>query len=157
MSEHKSMTQEELDTIRKRSDAATPGPWVSEDGGYDVCLGYKPSHIRIGWWDGDREQDLDADNRRVCELSDGEYNSYKNKKEMQANAEFIAHSRIEYNGIYEKFFVRCPKCRMSGPLVEDKHAAAEAWNSLPRRHEITPNSVDCQGCPERRYRSHNHD
>lgn len=60
---------------------------------------------------------------------------------------------IEYNGIYEKFFVRCPKCRMSGPLVEDKHAAAsEAWNSLPRRHEITPNSVDCQGCPERRYR-----
>lgn len=37
-------------------------------------------------------------------------------------------------------------------LVEDKHAAAEAWNSLPRRHEITPNAVDCAGCPERRYR-----
>lgn len=47
---------------------------------------------------------------------------------------------IEYSGIYEKFFVRCPKCRMSGPLVEDKHAAAEAWNSLPRTPKWTSES-----------------
>lgn len=102
MSEHKSMTQEELDNIRRRSDAATPGPWVSEDGGYDVCLGYKPSHIRIGWWSGDNEEDCNADNRRVCELSDGEYNSYKNKEEMQANAEFIAHAREDVPALLDE-------------------------------------------------------
>lgn len=100
--ERKLMTQEELEKIRKRSDAATPGPWVSEDGGYDVCLGYKPRHIRIGWWSGDHEEDCNADNRRVCELSDGEYNSYKNKEEMQANAEFIAHAREDVPALLDE-------------------------------------------------------
>ena len=32
-------------------------------------------------------------------------------------------------------------------------SAINAWNALPRRHEITPNAVDCQGCPERQYRN----
>ncbi|WP_304019994.1 hypothetical protein [Desulfovibrio piger] len=100
--ERKPMTQEELEKIRKRSDAATPGPWVSEDGGYDVCLGYKPSHIRIGWWSGDHEEDCNADNRRVCELSDGEHNNYKNKEEMQANAEFIAHAREDVPALLDE-------------------------------------------------------
>ncbi len=37
-------------------------------------------------------------------------------------------------------------------MVIAEKAAADAWNSLPRCHEIMPNDVDCAGCPERRYR-----
>ena len=54
-------------------------------------------------------------------------------------------------------FVECLSCKMMGPGKSKIADAQYAWNSLPRRHEITPNSVDCQGCPERQYRSHDHD
>ncbi len=54
-------------------------------------------------------------------------------------------------------FIVCLSCNMRGPGESNMIAAKYAWNSLPRRNEITPNSVDCQGCPERRYRSHAHD
>lgn len=46
----------------------------------------------------------------------------------------------------------CDKCRSRIYGV----GYSTTW-SKARRHEITPNSVDCQGCPELRYRSHNHD
>lgn len=65
---------------------------------------------------------------------------------------------VYWNGIYERHYVRCHTCHMQGPeKCGDEDRAINAWNSLPRRHEITPNSVDCQGCPERRDRSHAHD
>lgn len=64
--------------------------------------------------------------------------------------------RVYWNDIYEKHYVRCHACHMQGPEIYGREAAADAWNAIPRRHEITPNSVDCQGCPERRYRSHDH-
>ena len=64
--------------------------------------------------------------------------------------------QVCWNSVYEDHYVRCYNCRMQGPEIYGREAASEAWNSLPRRHEITPNGVDCQGCPERRYRSHDH-
>lgn len=60
--------------------------------------------------------------------------------------------RVYWNDIYEKHYVRCHACHMQGPEIYGREAAADAWNAIPRRHEITPNSVDCAGCPERRYR-----
>lgn len=62
---------------------------------------------------------------------------------------------IEYG--FGKNYILCRGCRMTGPHLYGAENAVQAWNSLPRRHEITPNSVDCQGYPERRYRSHAHD
>ena len=64
---------------------------------------------------------------------------------------------IIYGKGSEKHYVRCHGCDMQGPKIYGREkAAADAWNAIPSRHEITPNSVDCQGCPERRYRSHDH-
>ncbi len=56
-------------------------------------------------------------------------------------------------------YVSCANldCSVCGPFGNNAEDAVRKWNSLPRRHEITPNSVDCQGCPERQYRSHDHD
>ena len=54
-------------------------------------------------------------------------------------------------------FIVCLSCNMRGPGEPNMLAAKYSWNGLPRRHEITPNSVDFQGCPERQYRSHDHD
>lgn len=65
--------------------------------------------------------------------------------------------QVCWNSVYEDHYVRCYNCRMQGPEIYGREAASEAWNSLPRRHEITPNDVDCAGCPERRDRSHDHD
>ena len=40
---------------------------------------------------------------------------------------------------------------MAGPIEAcSRDAAIAAWNSLPRAPHITPNDVDCKGCPERR-------
>lgn len=64
---------------------------------------------------------------------------------------------IIFHIVNERYYVRCKDCHMQGPEKKYRFMAHRAWNSLPRRHEITPNSVDCQGCPERRYRSHAHD
>lgn len=65
--------------------------------------------------------------------------------------------QVCWNSVYEDHYVRCYNCRMQGPEIYGREAASEAWNSLSRRHEITPNDVDCAGCPERRHRSHAHD
>lgn len=56
-------------------------------------------------------------------------------------------------------YVSCANldCSVCGPFGNNTEDAVRKWNSLPRRHEITPNSVDRQGCPERRYRCHAHD
>lgn len=56
-------------------------------------------------------------------------------------------------------YVSCANldCSVCGPFGNNAEDAVRKWNALPRRHEITPNSVDCAGCPERRYRSHAHD
>lgn len=64
--------------------------------------------------------------------------------------------QVLFDFLSKKYLIRCSGCCMQGPETYGREAAAEAWNSLPRRHE-TPNAVDCQGCPERRYRSHDHD
>lgn len=60
--------------------------------------------------------------------------------------------RVYWNDIYEKHYVRCHACHMQGPEIYGREAAADAWNSLPRRHDISPNKVDCAGFPERQYR-----
>lgn len=65
--------------------------------------------------------------------------------------------QVCWDSVYEDHYVRCHTCHMQGPEIYGREAASEAWNSLPRRHEITLNDVDCAGCPERRYRCHAHD
>ena len=42
--------------------------------------------------------------------------------------------QVDFNGVYERHFVRCynPECHMQGPEVYGREAAAEAWNDLPR-------------------------
>lgn len=65
--------------------------------------------------------------------------------------------QVCWNSVYEDHYVRCYNCRMQGPEICGREAASEAWNALPRRHENTPNAVDCAGCSERQYRSHDHD
>lgn len=42
--------------------------------------------------------------------------------------------QIDWNGVYERHFVRCynHECHMQGPEVYGKEAAAKAWNDLPR-------------------------
>lgn len=59
---------------------------------------------------------------------------------------------IRRNSMFEHYFVECDVCWMQGPRAFWSDSAVNKWNSLPRRHEIMPNDVDCAGCPERRYR-----
>ena len=42
--------------------------------------------------------------------------------------------QVDYNGVYERHFVRCYNhdCHMQGPEVYGREKAAEAWNALPR-------------------------
>lgn len=42
--------------------------------------------------------------------------------------------QVDFNGVYERHFVRCynPECHMQGPEVYGREKAAEAWNALPR-------------------------
>ena len=42
--------------------------------------------------------------------------------------------QVDYNGVYERHFVRCYNfsCHMQGPEVYGREKAAEAWNKLPR-------------------------
>lgn len=47
---------------------------------------------------------------------------------------------VYWNDIYEKHYVRCHECHMQGPEIYGREAAADAWNAIPRRHEITPNA-----------------
>lgn len=50
----------------------------------------------------------------------------------------------------DHFFVKCQHCCMFGPIHDTIVLAEAAWNNLPRAPHITPNDVDCKGCPERR-------
>ena len=42
--------------------------------------------------------------------------------------------QVDYNGVYERHFVRCYNfsCHMQGPEVYGREKAADAWNKLPR-------------------------
>lgn len=42
--------------------------------------------------------------------------------------------QVDYNGVWERHFVRCYNhdCNMQGPEVYGRENAAEAWNDLPR-------------------------
>lgn len=42
--------------------------------------------------------------------------------------------QIDWNGVYERHFVRCYNydCHMQGPEVYGRSNAAKAWNALPR-------------------------
>lgn len=60
--------------------------------------------------------------------------------------------QADWNSVYEVHFVRCYNCHMQGAEIYGRDKAADAWNSLPRHHGISPNKVDCAGCPEQRYR-----
>lgn len=61
--------------------------------------------------------------------------------------------RIGFDCLEERHYALCCDCLMRGPgKLGDDNRAKDAWNSLPRRHEIMPNDVDCADCPERRYR-----
>ena len=48
--------------------------------------------------------------------------------------------QVDFNGVYERHFVRCYNfsCHMQGPEVYGKEAAAQAWNALPRKVETLP-------------------
>lgn len=42
--------------------------------------------------------------------------------------------QIDWNGVYERHFVRCYNydCHMQGPEVYGRSNAAKAWNAIPR-------------------------
>ena len=50
--------------------------------------------------------------------------------------------QVDYNGVYERHFVRCYNfsCHMQGPEVYGREKAAEAWNNLPRKVEALPDA-----------------
>lgn len=49
--------------------------------------------------------------------------------------------RIGFDCLEERYYALCCDCRMRGPAkCGDEDRAKDAWNSLPRRHEITPNA-----------------
>ena len=50
------------------------------------------------------------------------------------------------------YYIQCGNgCLCAGPTASaTADAAITAWNALPRAPHITPNDVDCKGCPERR-------
>lgn len=79
------MTEEQFRAIRERCDRATPPPWVADEKGYDVSLGYTPECGRTHGYG--------CGNNFVCSLNDGEYHEYYDESEQRANAEFIAHAR----------------------------------------------------------------
>lgn len=60
-------------------------------------------------------------------------------------------SREQYK---DEVWIECLQCGMRGPSFNSPIAndilAERAWNALPRAPHITPNDVDCKGCPERR-------
>lgn len=60
--------------------------------------------------------------------------------------------QVCWNGVCEDYYVRCYNCRMRGPEIYGGEAAADAWNSLLRRHDISHDKVDCTSCQERQYR-----
>lgn len=49
------------------------------------------------------------------------------------------------------YYIQCGNyCLCAGPTASaTAEAAIAAWNNLPRASHITPNDVDCKGCPER--------
>ena len=49
------------------------------------------------------------------------------------------------------YYIQCGNyCLCAGPTASaTAEAAIAAWNNLPRASRITPNDVDCKGCPER--------
>ncbi len=57
---------------------------------------------------------------------------------------------IEAYSIKGTYQAACWNCHMRGPRKVEKSAAIAAWNSLHITPHITPNDVDCKGCPERR-------
>ena len=57
---------------------------------------------------------------------------------------------IETYSIKGTYQAACWNCHMRGPRKVEKSAAIAAWNSLHITPRITPNDVDCKGCPERR-------
>lgn len=59
---------------------------------------------------------------------------------------------IEAYSIKGTYQAACWNCHMRGPRKVEKSAAIAAWNSLHITPHITPNDVDCKGCPERRDR-----
>lgn len=50
--------------------------------------------------------------------------------------------QIDWNGVWERHFVRCYKssCHMQGPEVYGREAAAKLWNNLPRKVESLPDA-----------------
>lgn len=50
------------------------------------------------------------------------------------------------------FVIRCedPTCGCIRVGDTERDECIRRWNSLPRAPHITPNDVDCKGCPERR-------
>lgn len=88
MSEHKPMTQNELDDIRRRLEVATQGPWAFDKEDGKVLLDYTPKEIRIC------ETGClgSITNRMVCDMNVDWRYTYKNENEPMANAEFIAHA-----------------------------------------------------------------
>lgn len=50
------------------------------------------------------------------------------------------------------FVIRCedPTCGCIRVGNTERDECIRRWNSLPRAPHITPNDVDCKGCPERR-------
>lgn len=72
------ISSEELQHLRERAEAATPGPWRNSDS--KVFTGYMPEKDRL----------YGSDNDFICGLYDWEYHEYVDESEEKANATFIA-------------------------------------------------------------------
>ena len=77
--------EETLKAIEERCEAATPGPWRTED-----CYSGVTTNVVCA---DRRTHGYGCGNDFICDLNDGEYHAYMSIGEQKANAEFIAHAR----------------------------------------------------------------
>jgi hypothetical protein len=77
--------EETLKAMEARCEAATPGPWRTED-----CYSGVTTNVVCA---DRRTHGYGCGNDFICDLNDGDYHEYMSIGEQKANAEFIANAR----------------------------------------------------------------
>jgi hypothetical protein len=103
---------------------ATPGPWVSVDGGNTIISRSQSLAQK-------RTYGYGCDETFICSLQDGEYHNYSNEEEKQASAALIASAPNLYFALLSVEWVDeldesgCPKnkiCPCCGNFQEYGHS-----------------------------------